>query len=127
MALPESQATLVSGAKGRLYNARPMSLGKRIRAARKHIGLTQEDVAHAVGISPPAVSSWERDETVPDFDNLVRLPAILKVPAGWLLQGGNTPPPDDELSALWERLTPAQRRHAMRFLKMLAEDTDQVA
>ena len=38
-----------------------MKLGQIIRERRKNCGLTQEQVAQALGVSAPAVNKWERD------------------------------------------------------------------
>lgn len=40
--------------------------GERIAKMRKEKGMTQEDVAEKIGISPQAVSKWENDTTLPD-------------------------------------------------------------
>ena len=37
-----------------------MTIGKRIAALRKEKGLTQEELAQHMGISPQAVSKWEK-------------------------------------------------------------------
>ena len=37
------------------------TLGKRIMALRKAAGMTQEQVAERLGVSPQAVSKWEND------------------------------------------------------------------
>lgn len=102
-----------------------MTLGNRIQAARKRLDVSQKELGAEFGISPAAVSSWERDLTVPEFDNLCRLPGILKVPADWLLTGGNSALPDAEFIQAWNRLPDAQRRHALRYLQMLGEDAPQ--
>lgn len=97
IALGRSQATLHCLAKGVLYDA-DMSLGKRIKAARERLQprLTQRSVAEAFGITEQAVSSWERDGTVPEPDKLPKLRKLLKVPFAWLLAGSGEPPnPDD--------------------------------
>ena len=56
-----------------------MSIGGNIRALRQERRLTQEQVAEALGISFQAVSSWERDEYMPDTDKLIRLAGLLDV------------------------------------------------
>ncbi len=38
-----------------------MSIGNRIKNARKNINLTQEQIADSLNVSYQAVSSWERD------------------------------------------------------------------
>ena len=39
-----------------------MKLSANIRRLRKERGLTQEQVAQALGVSAPAVNKWERGE-----------------------------------------------------------------
>ncbi|HOE64956.1 MAG TPA: helix-turn-helix domain-containing protein [Candidatus Hydrogenedentes bacterium] len=60
-------------------------LGLRIRAQREKRGLKQQDVANALGISPQAVSKWERGENAPDIAVLSPLARLLGVSADWLL------------------------------------------
>ena len=121
IASPQNQALLHWRAKAALYNV-DMTLGKRIQAARKRLEISQRKLGEEFGISPAAVSAWERDETIPEFSNLCRLPLILKVPADWLLTGSGAPPLDGNLAKVWESLDPAQQAHAMRYLEMLASE-----
>ena len=37
-----------------------ISLGKNIKYARKKLGLTQEELAAQIGVTPQAVSKWEK-------------------------------------------------------------------
>ena len=66
-----------------------MTTGERITKARKHQGLTQEKLAEQLGISPQAVSSWERDEYLPDTKNLIALADALDVTLDSLLREDN--------------------------------------
>ena len=50
-------------------------VGERIKAARKRMKLSQEQLGEKLGVSFQAVSSWERGEFIPDAD---RLPALAK-------------------------------------------------
>lgn len=45
--------------------------GKRIRAARKELGLTQEDAAYELGTSTATISNWERGVTPCDADLII--------------------------------------------------------
>lgn len=45
-------------------------VGFRIAAARKEAGLTQQQLATAVGVSRPAVAQWEKGRTSPSAENL---------------------------------------------------------
>lgn len=75
----KSQALLSLQPKAILY-AVEMTLGKRIRAARKAVPkLTQTALGKAFGISDKAVSAWERDQVAPTPDKFPKLAEILKV------------------------------------------------
>lgn len=53
--------------------------GERMAEARRRADLTQLNVADELGVSYQAVSSWERDEYLPDTKNLVGLARLLGV------------------------------------------------
>lgn len=52
------------------------TLGKRISARRKALGLTQDALAEHLGITAQAVSKWENDQSCPDITMLPRLAEI---------------------------------------------------
>lgn len=56
-----------------------MLIGNNIRKWRKRAGLNQKELAKKLGVSFQAVSAWERDEYLPDANNLLKLPEILQV------------------------------------------------
>ncbi len=60
-------------------------LGLRIRQRREKLGLRQLDLAHALRVSPQAVSKWERGENAPDIATLVPLGKLLSTSTDWLL------------------------------------------
>ena len=64
-----------------------MTIGKRIGLLRKEKGLTQEELAQHMGISPQAVSKWEHDQTCPDISALPKLAGLLGVSVDELLSG----------------------------------------
>ena len=47
-----------------------LSLGKKISELRKEKGITQEELADKLGVSPQAVSKWEHDLSCPDIMSL---------------------------------------------------------
>lgn len=61
------------------------TLGKRIMAHRKRLGLTQEALAEKLGITAQAVSKWENDLSCPDISMLPRLATIFGVTTDTLL------------------------------------------
>lgn len=58
---------------------------KKINVARKESGMTQSDLAEKIGVSFQAISSWERDEYLPDTDNIIKLAKELRVPTSRLI------------------------------------------
>lgn len=59
-------------------------MGTRIKAARKEMGLTQQELAEQLNVSFQAVSLWENDQTEPDLDHLKDLSLILNVSLDFL-------------------------------------------
>ena len=50
-----------------------MTLGEKLRNARKQEGLTQEQLSEKLGISRSAVAKWETGNGIPDISNLIAL------------------------------------------------------
>ena len=61
-------------------------MGSRIAALRKQKGMTQERLAEAVGVSAPAVSKWETENSYPDIALLCPLARALGTDVNGLLQ-----------------------------------------
>jgi len=53
--------------------------GKRLKALRRKRGMTQEQLADAVGLTVESISNIERGIHAPKFDNLEKLALILDV------------------------------------------------
>ncbi len=53
--------------------------GMKIAEARRKAGMTQQQIGDMLDVSYQAVSSWERDEYLPDTENLIKLARILEV------------------------------------------------
>lgn len=86
-----------------------MTLGNRIQQARKRLPkMTQEKLGAEFGISDKAVSSWERDDTVPDVAKMAGLRRVLRVTYAWLLEGDGPPPDPNDPRVLWDDQAPAQ-------------------
>ena len=69
------------------------TIGKRIQALRKERGMTQKQLAAAVGVTPQAVSKWETDESCPDITALPLLAQTLGTSVDELLGGKRTSEP----------------------------------
>ena len=60
--------------------------GEKLRNHRKKLGMTQEEVAEKVGVSPQAVSKWESGDCLPDCFNLKVISDVYKISADVLLE-----------------------------------------
>ncbi|MBO2517425.1 MAG: hypothetical protein CW338_09205 [Clostridiales bacterium] len=74
-----------------------MSIGSNIAAARRARGLTQEKLAEQMEVTFQAVSTWERDENLPETKKLLALAKVLNISPAALL---------DEDPAEWELKDP---------------------
>jgi transcriptional regulator with XRE-family HTH domain len=61
-------------------------LGENLRAARKRLELTQEEVAERSGVHATEVSRIEAGKRDPQASTLKRLAAAVEVPPGQLLE-----------------------------------------
>ena len=65
-----------------------MTLGEKIKEARKQSGLSQEQLAEKMSVSRSAIAKWETDKGLPDIDNLKALASFLNVSVDYLLDDG---------------------------------------
>ena len=65
-----------------------MTLGEKIKEARKGCGLSQEQLAEKMSVSRSAIAKWETDKGLPDVDNLKALAFLLNVSIDYLLDDG---------------------------------------
>ena len=56
-----------------------MEIGNQIKAMRLRRGITQEQMANHFGVTPQAVSKWERGVATPDISLLPDLSAYFGV------------------------------------------------
>lgn len=72
-----------------------MKIGARLLELRKKKGLTQDQLAERLGVSAPAVSKWETDNSYPDITLLCPLARALDTNVDTLLQFEATLPDDE--------------------------------
>ncbi|MBR5232434.1 MAG: helix-turn-helix domain-containing protein [Clostridia bacterium] len=65
-----------------------MTLGEKIKEARKQAGLSQEQLAEKMNVSRSAVAKWETNKGLPDIDNLRYLSKLLSVSVDHLIDDG---------------------------------------
>lgn len=76
------------------------TLGKRIAASRKRLGLTQDALAEQLGVTAQAVSKWENDQSCPDITMLPKLSEIFDITTDALLGVSRKETPPTEHAAL---------------------------
>ena len=64
-----------------------MNLAQRIQSLRKQKGLSQENLAHELGVSRQAVSKWESEQAYPDLDKIILISDYFHVSTDYLLKG----------------------------------------
>lgn len=56
-----------------------MTVGEKIQFHRKNLGLSQDELGQRMLVSRQTISLWEKNQTVPTIDNLIRLKEIFNV------------------------------------------------
>ena len=64
-----------------------MRIAERILTLRKSKGMSQEQLAEAVGVSRQAVSKWESEQASPDPEKIITLSEVFGVTTDYLLKG----------------------------------------
>jgi transcriptional regulator with XRE-family HTH domain len=63
------------------------TLGRRLLDLRESQDITQARAAKHIGVSVPALSSWERDEEIPEAEHVVRFAELVDLPVSKILAG----------------------------------------
>lgn len=56
-----------------------MSLGKKLMSYRKHLKMSQEDVAEVLKVSRQTISNWELDLTLPDLEQAKKISKLYNI------------------------------------------------
>ena len=64
-----------------------MNVADRIQNLRKIKGVSQEQLAEAIGVSRQAVSKWESEQSTPDLDKIILMSDFFDVTTDYLLKG----------------------------------------
>ena len=67
-----------------------MTIGEKIKEARKQAGLSQEQLAEKLNVSRSAIAKWETDKGLPDVENLKAISQMLNVSIDYLLDDGTS-------------------------------------
>lgn len=64
-----------------------MEIGKQLKNARMHSGLTQENVAEKLHVSRQTISNWENEKSYPDIISIIELSSLYSISLDDLLKG----------------------------------------
>ena len=64
-----------------------MNIADRIQSLRKQKGMSQIELADAIGVSRQAVSKWESEQAIPDLDKIIAMSEIFGTTTDYLLKG----------------------------------------
>ena len=64
-----------------------MNVADRIQNLRKIKGISQEQLAEAIGVSRQAVSKWESEQSTPDLEKIILMSDFFDVTTDYLLKG----------------------------------------
>lgn len=67
-----------------------MDIENQLRNGRKRLGLSQEGLAEAVGVSRQTVSNWENSKSYPDLGSLLKLSDLFEISLDNLIKGDIT-------------------------------------
>jgi transcriptional regulator with XRE-family HTH domain len=102
------------------------AIGRRIKAAREKKGMTQEQLAEWVELSPMHVSVIERGVKLPKLETLINIANVLDVSADVLLQDvvkNQTKLYSSEASELIRKLPREDQRRVLEALRSFVETT----
>jgi transcriptional regulator with XRE-family HTH domain len=80
-----------------------LHVAEEMRKARIKSGMTGMQVAKRMGVSPGAVSMWERAQRTPNFDDIERFSLIVRVPVREFFVRYRQVTFDDDYTPLWQR------------------------
>ena len=116
-----------------MSNGEGLAYGEVIRQRRKGLGLTQPQLASALGVQKNAVSNWEQGRSRPDLGTVPALCRVLKLSLADFFGAPDTSLPGEERRLLntYRSLGPYNRRVARMTLEGLSrleqlEHTDAV-
>jgi len=99
-----------------------IEIGKRVYWRRKHLGLTQEQVAEAMGVSLQMISNLELGKKAIRPDNLVKLCNVLGTSADYILTGNFYGVDSDGLVKSINALTPRELEAVTLLVERLAQN-----
>ncbi len=102
--------------KGRPASSSRPAFGERIARLRVAAGLTQEQLAEAMGVTQRVVTYWEREARSVRADQLAKLAGVLETSVDALLHGSG-PATKKRIPAVIEKLESLSKKRQAEILK----------
>ena len=99
-----------------------MSLGERLKQARKQRKLTQPGVARLTGINYKTLSNWETDFYRPNVDELKKLALLYNVSIDFLMEMPYNN--KNKLSPIFALINEIINENSAEFNRLLPDNTD---
>ena len=104
-----------------MANTLKTRIGARLRQAREDKGLTQEDVAHLLGLTDVGYGAYERGQRLIPVDFLIKITGILDRSVNYFLDSpapnGLTPEEEDLVRLYRQANGPEQQASLMRIAR----------
>lgn len=66
-----------------------MDFAKNLKQLRKQAGLTQEQMAERLGLSPTQYGNYEQEKSTPPLDTFVAIATVLQLPLDYFVRDQN--------------------------------------
>ena len=100
-----------------------ISFGERVRRVRDGLGLTQDEVAEAVNITPRFYQMVERGEKGVSLETLIRLTKLFHTSADYMLFGTLPGDMSNPVVHMFEKMSSRQREDATKILELYVKRT----
>lgn len=86
------------------FNQKQETFGARLAECRRGKNFTQEELANRLGVTPQALSKWEKGLSSPDITRVCTICELLDVSADYLLETGNGKITEDGNAAIQDKI-----------------------
>lgn len=101
-----------------------MELGRKIKTIRLQHKIKQKELAYRIGISPSALTNWEKGRRKISIQWIEKIAVALDVPVGTLFsksmpQHVAGDPQERRMLIKWKRLTPKKKNALLNLIEVL--------
>jgi transcriptional regulator with XRE-family HTH domain len=94
------------------------TIGECLRTARKNVGMTQRQVANAIGITESTYCGYEINRRQPSIDKIIQLASVLNVSCDYLLGVKPLQTEAFSMAKLSERIKECRTSHGMTLVQL---------